>query len=217
MKLLLSSAYLAPVQYYAYLYAASQVKEERWEHYVKQTYRNRCYIATAEGALPLTIPVEHHSGERQPIHALRISGHGRWQSVHWNALQTAYEASPFFEYYADDLRPLYEQKFDYLVDFNAALENCILSLLDLPRSIVPTESYMAAPDGFLDLREAIRPKRPLPDPAFTAVPYYQVFAARTGFLPNLSIVDLLFNMGQETRLVLRQCISPSSSSYATAD
>lgn len=200
---LLSTAYLAPVQYYGYLYAAPQVWEERHEHYVKQSYRNRCVIATEAGAMPLTIPVEHLSGERRPIRDLRLSTHGRWQAVHWNALQSAYESSPYFEYYADDFRPLYERNFDFLVDFNAALQSVVLSLLDLSPRILLTEAYGEAPEGVDDLRLAIRPKNPLPDDRFSPAEYYQVFRHRTGFLPNLSIVDLLFNMGPETRIVLR--------------
>lgn len=203
--LLLSTAYLAPVQQYAHLYHCREVREEHWEHYTKQTFRNRCYIATAEGRMALTIPVEHDY--RQPIHSLRIADHGRWQAVHWNALQTAYDASPFFEYYEDDFRPLYQEPFERLVDFNTALQQTVLNLLELPITVRPTTAYETSPMGVLDLRETIRPKHPQPDPRFRIVPYYQVFAHRTGFLPNLSIIDLLFNMGPESRLVLRNSIN----------
>lgn len=202
---LLATAYLAPVQHYAHLYRTRKAYEEHHEHYVKQTYRNRCYIATAEGAMALTIPVEH--GERLPIHQLRIADHGRWQAVHWNALQTAYDASPFFEYYEDDFRPLYTERFERLVDFNAALQRVVLNLLELSVELQPTTAYEASPTTMLDLRTAIRPKHPQPDALFRIVPYYQVFASRTGFLPNLSIVDLLFNMGPEARLVLRASLT----------
>lgn len=209
--LLLSTAYAAPVQYYAYLYHAERLWEERHEHYVKQTYRNRCYIATPAGPQPLTLPVERSGASHGSIADLRLSDHGNWQHLHWAALVSAYEGSPFFEYYADDFRPLYERKYKFLVDFNAALRDTVLEALDLRRDIRPTSHYIADVaaelPGAIDLRQAISPKQPQPDPRFTARPYYQVFAPRTGFLPNLSILDLLFNMGPEGRLVLRGALA----------
>lgn len=204
---ILTSAYLAPVHYYTKLYAAPAVIEERCEHYVKQTYRNRCVIAGPDGPLALTLPIEH-GGHRPATRDIRLSDHGNWRHLHWNALCSAYEGSPFFEYYADDFRPFYERRFEFLVDFNEALSATVCSLLDLHPRITPTEAYLTeVPAGTDDFRETIRPKVPYTDdPAFHPQPYFQVFRQRTGFLPNLSIVDLLFNMGPETRLVLRDSI-----------
>ena len=205
-SVILSSAYLAPVQYFSKLYAASAVVEERAEHYVKQTYRNRCVIAAPSGPQALTIPTER-TGAKTLMRDVRISEHGNWRHLHWHALTTAYEASPFFEYYADDFRPFYERpSHKYLCEFNADMRDMVLELLDLHPQISLTEHYADAEAlGLADLREAIRPKHPAEDEHFVAKPYYQVFASRHGFLPNLSIVDLLFNMGPETRLVLRDC------------
>lgn len=208
--ILLSSAYLAPVQYYAHLYAADAVVEDRYEHYTKQTYRNRAYIATPDGPQPLTIPVVRSGATHTATRDIRISDHGNWRHLHWNALVSAYENSPYFEYYADDFRPLYEKPFDFLVDFNEALEHTILDLLSLDKPITLSDSYVAEPGAdVLDLRTVISPKVPEgADPLFQAHPYYQVFAERTGFLPNLSMVDLLFNHGNESRLLLRSCMQP---------
>ncbi len=202
---LLTSAYLAPVHYYTKLYAADRVVEERHDHYVKQTYRNRCVIAGPSGPLSLTIPVEGSLSPRRPTCDVRISDHGNWRHLHWNALVSAYDNSPFFEYYADDFRPFYERRYDFLVDFNDDLRRTVCGLLGLDVPVCPTESYIEAPaPDEADFRESIRPKRPYADDAgFHPVPYYQVFASRQGFLSNLSIVDLLFNMGPEARLVLR--------------
>ena len=124
--LLLSTAYLAPIQYYAHLYAAHEAIEDRGEHYVKQTYRNRCYIATPTGAQPLTLPIVRDGAVHTAVRDIRLSDHGKWQHLHWTALTSAYESSPYFEYYADDFRPLYEQHFDFLVDFNDALRQTVL-------------------------------------------------------------------------------------------
>lgn len=203
-SVILSSAYLPPVQYFAKLYAASSVVEERAEHYVKQTYRNRCIIAAPSGPQALTIPTER-TGAKTLMRDVRISEHGNWRHLHWHALITAYEASPFFEYYADDFRPFYERpSHRYLCEFNADLRDMVLELLDMRPAIALTEHYADADAlGAIDLRDAIRPKHPAEDAHFVAKPYYQVFASRHGFLPNLSIVDLLFNMGPEARLVLR--------------
>ena len=205
--ILLSTAYLAPIQYYAHLYAAHEAIEDRGEHYVKQTYRNRCYIATPTGAQPLTLPVVRNGAAHTAVRDIRLSDHGNWQHLHWTALTSAYESSPYFEYYADDFRPLYEQHFDFLVDFNEALRQTVLSLLALERSLTPSATYVNATPEMTDLRSVISPKLPLEaDAAFRPTPYYQVFKERTGFIPNLSIVDLLFNMGPESRMVLKQSL-----------
>ena len=123
-------------------------------------------------------------------------------------MQSSYERSPFFDYYADDLRPFYEKRIEFLLDFNEGLQNTVLELLDLRPSIIHTESYCTNPDeGTTDLREAITPKLSWEqDTDFCAVPYYQVFAQKHGFIADLSIIDLLFNMGPEARLVLKKSL-----------
>lgn len=205
--LLLSSAYLAPVQYYAHLYATEHITEDRGEHYQKQTYRNRCYIATPTGMQPLTLPVVRNGATHTATRDIRLSDHGNWQHLHWTALVSAYDNSPYFEYYADDFRPLYEQKYDFLVDFNEVLEQTVLQLLSLDKTIAISNEYVDATPEMHDLRNLISPKASAQaDPAFIAQPYYQVFEQRTGFLPNLSIVDLLFNMGPESRMILKRSI-----------
>lgn len=200
---LLSTTYFGPVQWYQKLNTADGVLVEACENYTKQTFRNRCIIATANGPQALIVPVERPEGidlNRCPIRDLRISDHGRWRQLHWNALQTAYSESPFFEYYADDLHPFFDRRYDFLFDFNMEICSVVCSLLDVRPSIALTKEYVKRDlldDDIVDYRDSIVPKRPQPDSLFSPQPYYQVFAPKTGFLPNLSILDLLFNMGPE--------------------
>lgn len=202
----LSSAYLAPVEYYTKLLAYDKIYIEQHDHYMKQTYRNRCTIAGPEGELALSIPTVRPDSLKCPMKDIRISDHGNWRHLHWNAIESAYNSTPFFEYYKDDFRPFYEKKYDYLADFNDALGQLICKLIDISPIVERTTEYKSEFDlNEIDFREIIHPKKDfrLTDPEFTLRPYYQVFNTRHGFIPNLSIIDLLFNMGPESLLILK--------------
>ena len=201
----LSSAYLAPVEYYSKLKAYDKIYIEQHDHYVKQTYRNRCNIAGPEGVLSLSVPIIRPDTPKCAMKDIRISDHGNWRHLHWNAIESAYNNTPFFEYYKDDLRPFYENKYTFLADFNEELRCKICELMDISPIVEHTASYHTdfLPDE-ADYREVIHPKKDYTevDKDFLPKPYYQVFESRHGFLPNLSIIDLLFNMGPESVLVL---------------
>jgi hypothetical protein len=205
----LSSAYLGNVQYYCKLFQFPDVCVETAENYPKQTYRNRCLIAGANGLLTLSIPIEKPATLKCLTRDIRISNHGNWRHLHWNAICSAYNTSPFFEYYADDFLPFYEKPYPFLLDFNEQLRELICRLLDVTPRVTYTTTY--APRVANDFRDLIRPRHPGDDPAFRPKPYYQVFSHRHGFLPNLSIIDLLFNMGTESILVLRDSITGQES------
>lgn len=195
MEVLLSTTYFGPVQWYQKLYRAEHVWIEQWESFQKQTYRNRCLIATTNGVQALTVPIIR--SESPLIKDIRISDHGNWRHLHWNALQSAYGESPFFEYYQDDFRPFFTERWEFLYDFNEAIRTKVCELIDIQPRVSDTEAFDASP-AIPDFRQAINPKHPEPDPDFTPKPYYQVYQQKHGFLPNLSILDLLFNMGPES-------------------
>lgn len=199
-KILLSTTYLGPVQWYQKLHRSEIVVLDRYESFVKQTYRNRCLISATNGIQALTLPIVHGNSRR--ICDIKLSDHGNWQHLHWQALQSAYGESPFFEFYADDLAPFYEKRWTYLYDFNMELVQLLCQLLDIQCVFSETDRFYSNEEwtniGDSDLRNVIRPKNPLPDSDFCPKPYYQVYLGKWGFLPNLSIVDLLFNEGNES-------------------
>ena len=210
---LLQTTYFGPVQWYQKLKRYDHCVIEQYDSYQKQTYRNRCVIATANGLQALTVPVDHSPLTIDHVQCkdLRISDHNQWRRVHWNALQSAYSESPFFEYYADDIRPFFEQKYEFLIDFNEAIRQKMCELLDIETSVSYSSGFMVQGSGFMvqgsgfrdhgsgfmDFREVIHAKHPQDDPEFQPRSYWQVFQHRYGFQPNLSILDLLFCMGPE--------------------
>ena len=201
---LLQTTYFGPVQWYQKLKRYDHCVIEQYDSYQKQTYRNRCVIATANGLQALTVPVEV-GGKKEEVREVRISDHNQWRRVHWNALQSAYSESPFFEYYADDIRPFFEQKYEFLIDFNEAIRQKMCELLDIETSVSYSSGFMVhgsgfrvQGSGFKDFREVIHAKHPQDDPEFQPRSYWQVFQHRYGFQPNLSILDLLFCMGPES-------------------
>ena len=206
----ISTTYLGPVQQYCKLFQYPEVHLETAENYLKQTFRNRCTIAAPDGELALSIPTVKPSTLKCPMRDIRISDHGNWRHLHWNAIESAYNHTPFFEYYKDDFRPFYEQKYEFLADFNEELCHLVCSLIDLQPDMTRTTGYRTefAPHE-TDFRERIHPKKDfaLEDTEFSPQPYYQVFQERLGFLPNLSIIDLLFNMGPESLLILQKSIT----------
>ena len=196
----LHTTYFGPVQWYQQLYRSECVYIDRNERWQKQTIRNRCYIATANGIQALSVPIVHKApslyreGRGGSLTSdIRISDHGKWRREHWNALQSAYGESPFFDYYADDIRPFFTEKWEFLFDFNLAIIHKMCELLDIEApSNLP-------PEGEASITQHPSPLNPQPS---TFNPYYQVYQQKHGFLPNLSILDLLFNMGNEAILYL---------------
>lgn len=201
--LLTHPLHLAPIPLYAQMYASQRIIIDDVSPFVKQTYRNRCIIATENGTQQLTIPVIHNG--IQTMRDVRISEHGNWRHRHWNAIVSAYKKSPFFDYYADDFAHFYEERDGFLMDFNLRLHNIIEELLGLKQDITML-STTGSDNDYTDIREFAEPADINRIPNFKQQEYYQVFALRNGFIANLSIVDLLFNMGPEGLIILRDSI-----------
>lgn len=167
----MTTAYLGSIQYYRKLLREG-LPIDLSVSYRKQTCMNRCYIDSPHGALALSVPVVNPHG-RTPVGEVLISEHGNWRHQHWNALVSSYRQTPYFDYYAEDFYPFYhEQRWQKLADFNADLHTTVMRLLE--------------PYPLLEESRCLRE------------PYYQLFAPRHGFIEDLSIVDLLFNMGPES-------------------
>lgn len=197
----ITSVYAGNVQYFSKLAHYPCLVTDVYQHYEKQTFRNRCQIATANGTMDLIIPVVKPSGTKTIDKDIKIAD-DNWQKIHWGALEAAYRQSPFFMYFEDDIRPFYQQPYTYLIDFNQALQQCLCELVGIAPCLQQSTAYCAAANH--DYRQLIHPKKHTTDSSFTAVNYYQVFEQKHGFIPNLSIFDLLFNMGNESILVLQQ-------------
>ncbi len=187
---LLPTAYLAPISYYAILLKHPNCTIELYEHFVKQSIRNRCEIYGANGKLRLTIPKERKGSSKTLIKNIKISYKQNWQKEHWNAIQSAYNSSPYFEYYKDELQPFFEKQEEYLVDFNSKLQEITLKLLQEENTTKPTQEYVHE-GNFSDLRNYHWKLK-------NQKQYDQVFMEKHGFIPNLSILDLLFNLGPES-------------------
>ncbi len=198
---LLTTAYLPPIEYIEQC-LRSDIQLEVCEHYIKQSYRNRALIATANGIQTLTVPVVHFAN-KMPILDVRIDYAMPWQRQHWRSIDAAYSGSPYFMYFQDYIQPFFEKKFEFLFDFNTELTTTILKLMGKDFQPTRTDEFIldyTDQDDVNDLRTAIHPKlRNDAQYPFKHQVYTQIFEDRIGFVPNLSIIDYLFNEGQHLR------------------
>ena len=174
-----------------------------WEHYQKQSYRNRCALYGPNCVQTLQVPILKSETHNPMTKDIRIAYQTPWQKNHFNTIRSLYKSSPFFDYYADDILPFYERRYDFLLDYNRAILEVCLKWLKMPNNTILTADYEHTPDC-PDYRNTIHPKtsHQAPDEHFVAQPYTQVFDERFGFIPNLSIIDLAMNCGPESKDVL---------------
>ena len=193
--------YFPPVSFLTTLFTETYVYLDIYENYRKMSFRNRCVIAGAQGTVSLSVPLQDGRNQNLPMNEVLISEIENWQSRHFKSIQSAYNRSPFFEYYQHELLAIYQKPFKLLVDWNLHCLNWIKEKLDWPAEIRFTENAIPfGVMGFEDRRNIILPKN---YSQWNPVKYRQVFEERTGFLPNLSVLDLLFNVGKEGGELLR--------------
>jgi len=206
MEVLLHPAYFPSCLSMACL-AQGPVVWEAWDNYQKQTYRNRCYICNDRGRQPLNIPIRHAGGShgRQLFREVQIDNGYNWQRQHWRSLDTAYRAAPFFEYYEADLQPLFQRRFDRLMDLDLATIETLCNLLGLVYPEARTGHYDPRPESLHDGRFLVSAKA---GPAAPMPRYPQVFEVRHGFVADLSALDLLFNEGRAAADYLRHLKLP---------
>lgn len=198
--LLLNTAYFPPIQYLSKIYTHQTIFIEGYEHFGKQSYRNRCEIMTANGIMRLTVPIKKNGLAKFLTKDAEIDYSTNWQKLHFRSIESAYKNSPYYDYYAEDFVSYFEAKEKYLFDLNNKILDTLLKVLDLNRKIQYTEDYFRPSSGYDDFREVIHPKalhRTQEDEDFKAKLYPQTFRERFDFAPNLSILDLLFNTGPE--------------------
>ncbi|MCB9364826.1 MAG: WbqC family protein [Flavobacteriales bacterium] len=197
-----SCCYLPPIEYFYYLTLDNHAIIDVNENFVKQTYRNRCSILSPNGKLDLVIPLLK-KGKQTKIKNIKIAYYENWQKVHWKSIEAAYRSSPYFEYYEDEFKPLFlDERPELLIDFNLKLIHKIIELIGIPVELVISEKYIDKDENDADYR-FISPKK---KPNLTFEEYIQVFSDKTGFNTNLSILDLLFNEGPNTKNYLVACV-----------
>jgi len=204
MAILVPTAYLPSIKYMACVCNSDATVIEAFESYAKQTSRNHCYIYGPNGRQTLSIPVTKINGNHTLTREMVISDHQPWQTIHWRSIETAYRNSPFFLYYQDDLVSFYEKRFKYLLDFNTELLQSLLRMVQGNVRVSFTEQYEKNQPELTDLRPVFEKKNEAVAPDFPS--YIQVFEPRHGFLPNLSIIDAIFNLGPDTPSFLKSLI-----------
>ncbi|MBQ6770264.1 MAG: WbqC family protein [Bacteroidales bacterium] len=190
---LFTTAYFPSISYMARFLQEDAPVVEVWETYRKQTYRNRCRVMTANGVESLSVPVVKVNGNHTMTRDILVSDHAPWQHIHSRCLESAYKNSPYFDHYYDYLRPIFEGHFERLIDLNDATLQAVLKILKVNKEIVHTTDYVREAEN--DLREAFSPKKPFDESLFPT--YYQVFSEKLPFAADMSVLDLVFNLGPE--------------------
>jgi hypothetical protein len=216
-KFLLSSAYFPPVNYFSVIAAAEEVCIEKEENYLKQSYRNRCRICSANGPLTLSVPVLEGSFHKTPFRDIRIDYSKRWQQVHIGAIESSYRSSPFFEFYFDIVREVINKGDEFLSDLNFNSLRAMLEITGIETNVKYTSSFEKTAGNSNDFRYRISPKKAVDTNIFTFSKYPQVFSERFGFVPGLSILDLIFNMGPDALDIVKKDPTENSGSWIVFD
>ncbi len=200
MRLLVSIAYFPPVSYIAGCLRAEEIFLEAFENYIKQSCRNHCAIYGTNGRQVLSVPVHKVNGNHTLTRDIRISYSEPWQNIHRRSIESAYRNSPYFLYYQDYFLPFFERKEVLLFDLNLKILDAVFMALRTDKKVSLTEKYEEHPEGMTDQRELLVSKHH----QAAMEPYTQVFGNRFGFLADLSILDLLFNLGPDSLEYLKK-------------
>ncbi|HMG81790.1 MAG TPA: WbqC family protein [Ferruginibacter sp.] len=190
---LIDNQYLGSVIYYKSLFNSKYIELESYERHLKSGFSNRCYIAGANGLIALTIPLIKGRNQKSLVNEVEIDNQQKWQIKHWRAIESSYMRSPWFEFYKDELKPFYQKEYTYLFEWNKDLLLHILRKINWEGELSISTAYQAVSSDHIDNRNKVTPKNYL---EFAAIKYPQVFEEKLGFLPNLSIIDLLFCCGK---------------------
>jgi hypothetical protein len=205
-KILLPTAYFPPISWFVFMIQGRDAFIEQMETFPKQTYRNRCEIMTAAGKAKLIVPITKPQGNHTLTRNIEICYREPWRDQHWKTLLSAYSSAPYFTYYADILQPHFESGETTLILHNQSILRTVYSLLGANPSVELTTDYIKLPPEESDYRKHFSPKSKLPLNDFLRYP--QVFEHKYGFMPNLSILDLVFNVGPEAGRYLERLIQP---------
>jgi len=198
-RTLIATAYFPPIRYMAACAHSAEIIVEIHETYQRQTARNHCQVSGPNGILQLTVPVKRINGNRTQTKDIRISQDIPWQKIHWKGLCSSYHKSPFFLYYQDLIEAILAKEHKFLVDLNQEILQLLFEILRIDSLITLSCSFERNPAGVTDLRQPLVSKH---QETFPIPRYIQSFESRTGFISNLSILDLLFHLGPETSAYL---------------
>lgn len=189
-------AYFGPILQYVAMVNSKEITFEYEDNFQKQTYRNRCYIYGSNGKQLLTVPIIHSKNKRsRTTKDVKIDNSFSWQKLHLKSIQISYRSSPYFEFYEDEIIPIFSKKYKYLMDLNFELNQIIFDFLQYENSFDKTNNYQEKYTDVQDFRYLVNAKSTI---KYDFLKYQQVFADKHGFIPNLSILDLLFSEGPNT-------------------
>jgi len=197
MKIIVGTQYFGTIEYFTHINRADEVLIEINDHYEKQSFRNRTTILGANGPLNLVVPLLRR-GIRMPTKNVNIEYAHNWDHLHWRSLESAYRSSPYFEFYEHHFEPFYTSNYKSLVELNQAIFEKLITLLNITTPYKYTSEYHKEIEGFEDFRKLSRPQNAQKKP-FPETSYIQVFEDKTGFVPNLSIFDLLCSEGPRSK------------------
>jgi hypothetical protein len=205
-KYLLSTAYFPPVHYMALIARSDEILIEKEENYLKQTFRNRCYILSSNGPMVLSVPVLLGSFHKTALKDIKIDYSKRWQQIHTRGITSSYKSSAYYLFYYDHIEKVINRNHKYLIDLNTDALETLLRITGLTTNVSYTTAFEPAGKAAYDFRYEITPKKKIRGTIFNLTEYYQVFKNKSGFVPGLSILDLIFNAGPDSVSYLNEAM-----------